>query len=482
VPHTLLTATLRRLRDERGVALPMALGATVVLTALAAAIFLYASTNQSAAERSRADQRAYGLAEAGLSYAMSTLKNAADPYSPSAVPETTVALPGGSVTYRGTLSGNLWTLSGTSSVANPTGPGVAAVSRTASMQAQVTTVTVGDRRPWNYLFVDQPSGCFTLSNTVTLEIALYVRGNLCLENNTLVRGPAVHVLGNVYVNSPQASIGTATNPIPEFLATGSCYYNGALTTCGPAGRIWASTIGTTPPVLSKPPIDLAYWYANADLGPQSNCTTGSFPGGFDNNGVRDVSRGNVDLTPSSAYSCKKVVNGQTVAELSWVPGSSPSQTGTLTVKGTIYFDGNLTWSNLSLIQYDGQATIYASGKLIIKNQADLCGVAACDATWDPSVDFLVFVAGSMVSETSTTPLSGDIGNKVNFQGAIYCVNDYDQDNNTTIWGPVIARNATITNSGLFKPLPGDFGDLLAGMPAGTTTETRVEAIAGSYAG
>lgn len=65
MPHGQLTATLRRLRDERGVALPMALGATVVLTALAAAIFLYASTNQSAAERSRADQRAYGLAEAG---------------------------------------------------------------------------------------------------------------------------------------------------------------------------------------------------------------------------------------------------------------------------------------------------------------------------------------------------------------------------------------------------------------------------------
>jgi len=402
--------------------------------------------------------------------------------SASAVPSTpTSAAPSGTE-YWGTLSGNTWTLYGRGTVANPSGPSGAPVVRTVSSQALVTTVTGGDTRPYDYLFIDQPSGCFTLTNTVTLDVALYVRGDLCLQNNALIKGSPVHVLGSVYINN-EASIGTSGSPIAEFRASGSCYYAGVLTTCGgPGSQIYAGLIGTDPPVLTKPPIDLPYWYTNADLGPLSGCTTltgSGFPG-FDNNTTRDVSLGTVDMTPSTAYDCQKQNGaGNVVAQIKWVPGSTPSETGRLTVSGTIYFDGNLTWSNLSLIDYDGRATIYASGKLVIKNQADLCGVEACDATWDPKVDFLAFVAGSMISETSTT---SEIGNKVNFQGSVYTVNDYDQDNNTTIWGPVIARNATITNSGLFKALPGSFGDLLPGMPASLTTVTKIQTVPGSYAG
>ncbi len=64
------------------------------------------------------------------------------------------------------------------------------------------------------------------------------------------------------------------------------------------------------------------------------------------------------------------------------------------------------------------------------------------------MDLLVFVAGSLVSQSSTDPIGGDIGNHVNFQGALYTVNDFDMDNNTTIWGPVLTRSATINNSAL----------------------------------
>jgi Tfp pilus assembly protein PilX len=479
-----LTAFLRKFGDERGLALPFALGVMVVLSALSAGIFTYVTTNQGAAQRARADQRAYGLADAGLSYAFSTLMNQSDPTSPSSFSSGPVSMTGGTVVYEGTLSGNTWTLTGRGTVTNPSGPNAADVVRTVSAQAIVTTAEVGDTRPYDYLFIDQPSGCFTLNNTVTLEVALYVRGDLCLQNNALIKGSPVHVLGNVYVSN-DASIGTSGTPIGEFLASGSCYYANVLTTCGPAARIWASTIGTTPPDLTKPTIDLPRWYAEAPLGPMSNCTTltgSGFPG-FDNNTTRDVSLGTVDITPSTAYDCqKKDGAGNLLAQIKWVPGSNPSQTGELTISGTIYFDGNVTWSNLSLIDYDGRATIYASGKLVIKNQADLCGVAACDATWDPSQDFLAFVAGSMISETSTDPLSGDVGNRVQFQGSIYTVNDYDQDNNTTIWGPVIARNATITNSGLFKSLPGSFGDPPPGLPLDTMTVTQVQKVPGSYAG
>ena len=117
----------------------------------------------------------------------------------------------------------------------------------------------------------------------------------------------------------------------------------------------------------------------------------------------------------------------------------------------------------------------------IKNRADICGVPACDATWDPRVDLLVFVAGSLVSESSTTAIGGDIGNHVNFQGALYIVNDFDMDNNTTIWGPVITRSTTISNSALIHapPFPIQF---MEGMPGATQTVVTVEPVQGSYSG
>ncbi len=476
MPDSPLSAIRRALGDERGLALPFALGVTVILSALAAGIFTYVTMNQGAARRVQADQRAYGLAETGLSYAFSTLENAADPYSASSVPSTTITLPTGTVTYVGTLSGTTWTLTGTGTARNPSGPHAGNVVRTVSSQAQVTTTTQADMRPWDYLFVDQPSGCITMGNSVSMDVALYVRGNLCLTNNSQIDSPAVHLLGNLYVEN-SAQIGSSGNPIDEFAATGPCHYSGSPVACGPASHVYAGAVGTSPPSLTKPTVDLPYWYANAQLGPQSGCTTGSFPGGFDNDTTLNVSRGEIDLTPASAYDCQKVVGGQTVAQIKWQPGSP----GTLTIKGVIYFDGHLTWSNLNLIQYDGRAVIYGSGQVRIKNRADICGVPACDATWDPRIDLLVFVAGSLVAQSTGTAIGGDIGNHVNFQGALYIVNDFDMDNNTTIWGPVITRSTTINNSALIHAPPFPI-EWMYGLPAATQTVTVVDPVQGSYSG
>ena len=472
-----LHAVRRALDDERGLALPFALGVMVILSALAAGIFTYVTMNQGSARRVQADQKAYGLAETGLSYAFSQLETAADPYSPTSVPSTAVTLPTGTLTYVGVLSGTTWTLTGTGTVANPSGPNAASVVRTVSAQAAVTASTVPDMRPWNYLFVDQPSGCITMGNSVAMDVAIYVRGNLCLTNNSQIDSPAVHLLGSLYVSN-SAQIGSAGNPIDEFAATGACHYSGSPVACGPASHVYAGAIGTNPPVIAKPTPNLPYWYTNANLGPQSSCSSGSFPGGFDNDSTLNVSRGEIDLTPASAYNCTKLDgSGNVVAQIAWQPGSP----GTLTIKGVIYFDAHLTWSNLNQIQYDGRAVIYASGQVRIKNNADICGVPACDATWDPRIDLLVFVAGSLISATSGAAVGGDIGNHVTFQGALFVVNDFDLDNNTTIWGPVITRSATIDNSSLIHapPFPIEY---MQGMPAATQTVVSVDPVQGSYSG
>ncbi len=472
-----LHAVRRALNDERGIALPFALGVMVILSALAAGIFTYVTMNQGTTRRVQADQKAYGLAETGLSYAFSQLETAPDPYSATSVPSTTVTLPTGTLTYVGVLAGTTWTLTGTGTVANPSGPHAASVVRTVSAQAAVTTSTVPDMRPWNYLFVDQPTGCITMGNSVAMDVALYVRGDLCLTNNSQIDSPAVHLFGSLYVSN-SAQVGSVGNPIDEFAATGACHYSGSPVGCGPASHVYAGTFGTNPPVIAKPTPDLPYWYANAQLGPQSSCSSGSFPGGFDNDSTLNVSRGEIDITPASAYDCRKLDgSGNTIAQIAWQPGSP----GTLTIMGVIYFDGHLTWSNLNQIQYDGKAVIYGSGQVRIRNNADICGVPACDATWDPRVELLVFVAGSLISETVGEGVGGEIGNHVNFQGALYIVNDYVMDNNTTVWGPVITRNADIDNSTVIHapPFPIEY---MLGLPAATQTVVSVDPVQGSYSG
>jgi Tfp pilus assembly protein PilX len=480
VPDRLLRAVRRTLGDERGLALPMALGLTMVLSALAAGIFAYVTMNQGSARRAQADQRAYGLAETGLSYALSRVQATSNPYDANAVPSTTVALTGGSTTYSGSLSGTMWTLTGSGTVTNPSGPHAGNITRTASLQAQITTSSQADMRPWDYLFIDQPSGCITMGNSVSMDVSLYVRGNLCLTNNSQIDSPAVHLLGDLSVEN-SAQIGTVTTPIGEFAATGTCSYGGSVTTCGPSSHVYASSIGTGPPTIAKPTIDLASWYANSSgstsyLGPAYDCTSGTFPGGFDNDTTLNVSRGDVDLTPSTGYDCKRGSSTNPDAQIKWDPA-----TGVLTIEGVIYVDGNLTWSNLNLITYSGKAVIYASGQIVIRNRADLCGVAACDDTWNPQQDLIVLIAGSLISQTTTDPTSGEIGNHVNFQGAIYTVTDYVMDNNTTVWGPVITRSASIANSAIIHAPPQPIL-WMEGMPGATQTVTEVNVVQGSYSG
>ena len=68
----------------------------------------------------------------------------------------------------------------------------------------------------------------------------------------------------------------------------------------------------------------------------------------------------------------------------------------------------------------------------------MCGVAGCNANWDPTQNLLAFVAGS-----STDTVGFSIQNSSVFQGAIYAVNDYSEENGSDIWGPIIARQVIL---------------------------------------
>lgn len=456
-----LASTYRRLRarltGDAGFALPFALMTTLVTGSLASSAIAYTSWNYGSTKRSDADSQALALAEAGLNYAYSTLYNSGTPTMSDAVPSRTITLDTGDATYYGTLTGSTWKLVGIGTVRNPTGRGSAPVVRTVSGKANVGSARRGSQNNavWNYVYADDPTATTALGNSVDVNIPLYVRGNLVLSNSAQVSGYALQVGGTVEFNNT-AHVGTAEAPIHEAHIGGGCRIGnvGAYTKpCGPAQRVNATISDATPTQFVKPEVDLAGWYYNAIPGPRHACTVGSFPGGFDNDSAPNNSRAAVNLTPSTGYDCRVYDSaGALQGQLTWVPGSGGSP-GSLTMAGTIYFDGPIEFKQYNNAVYRGRATIYSSGDITFANQSTLCGDPECDADWDPQANLLAFVSGGNVR----------VGQQSNFQGAIYAVLDYSEQNNSTFWGPIIARRVSLANSTVNHYVP--IGTLMPGMPA-----------------
>ncbi|HUP52811.1 MAG TPA: hypothetical protein VM198_10065, partial [Longimicrobiales bacterium] len=114
--HDLSLQISRRLRREEGMALVLALGISLALGITATATISYSTHNETSAGHSRSDQLALALAEAGLNNALATLHAAADASDPNAVPPGSQAYEGGTAEWTGTLSGSIWTLTGTGRV------------------------------------------------------------------------------------------------------------------------------------------------------------------------------------------------------------------------------------------------------------------------------------------------------------------------------------------------------------------------------
>ena len=449
-----------RLAAQAGFALPLALSTMLILGGTATTVLGYTSWNSGSAARSNADVKALALAEAGLNYAFSTLYGSSTPTMPSAVPSRTVSLEGGTAAYYGTLSGSAWTLVGIGTVRSPT-VGSAAVVRTVSGRATLGTAQHGssNNAVWNYVYADATTGCTSLSNSVHVNVPLYVRGNLCLSNTASVTGYQLQVGGYLsLVNS--ATIGTAGAPINDAHIGGNCSVNGIVGPCGPATRVYSTVPADHNPAgLTKPPLELATWYRDSQPGPMHACTSGSFPGGFDNDAVLNNSRGVVDLAPAAAYDCQvRDVAGTLVGRIAWSPS-----TRILMIAGTIFFDGDISFSQNTDVVYQGRATIYTSGTVSLSNQSKLCGVAGCGSDWNTSQNLLAFVAGGMDGPTATESTSISIGNYSTFQGALFAATDYVESNNSTVWGPIIARQVYLSNSTSNHYVP--IGTLMPGMPA-----------------
>lgn len=459
----------RRLRSESGMTLVMAVGILAVVSTMATTVITYTASTGRSASYQRSEDVTVDLAEAGLARALSKLAAAPNAVTPTLLSSETHTFPEGTVTVSGVLAGETWNITSTSSVKNPGGS--ANLSKKLTMQVQIG-IDPSSNNAWNYVYSDAPTaaGCMTLKNNVVIASPLFVKGNLCLENNARAEGSMVKAGGTIQTMN-NASIGnpgsTPITYVPELKTAGGCRHSSgtfSLANCTNTGgnRVWATTTSNDPGTLVKPAVDFTYWYANAKPGPLQNCTTGSFPvpsghaTGFDRDTTLDRDRNDVDIMPATAYDCQVWSGPHLQGKIKWTPdGPDADDYGELQIIGTVLFDGNIAFNSGRKAVYSGRGTLYATGRIVFDGNTQVCGVMLCDLNlWDTEQNLLVMVAGycldviTSCDEIDQRTLGFDVNNNAIFQGAVYAVSDFNQQNNGQMQGPVIAHQLLFENNGI----------------------------------
>lgn len=527
---------LTRLRSERGMVLPIALGMLSVLSISAVVVLDSSSTNARSSTRSKGDKVAFALAEAGINNAVAVLsKSGNDNMHQTLLPacksgnnwtaESTWKLndggtpafkyEGGEVRWCATFdaANAVWHVTSRGIVRNNFGT---AAFQKRELRADIPITPIETQpltnQAWNFMFATRTgtaSGCdLTFSNNVAIGSNVYAMGNMCLDNNVVISSPKVITLGKIYVAN-NGAIGTAgTNNWStrvEVQVGGSggefCKYaTGPWTTtssspfCGDLQHVYsknstssAMTVNPTPQNIAPPTVDWPGWYTNAMPGPGQACTTTSgTPPVFDNDTTRNNSIASVfDLTPSSSsYTCRVGPADNPLGELAW-----NHTTKTLTAHGTIFIDGSVKMVNTAVLQYDGYATLYASGTFLMDNGAKFCAVKNAGGTdceyagWDPNTQMFTIVTGGSgalagaQSQTGSTADGGGnstkLSNNVRFQGALYATNAIQLVNNSKVDGPMIGSTIIVDNNVTPDAFP-FITTAPAGMPGNTAVFAQTQ--------
>lgn len=435
-----LRSILSRLRREDGISLVMAMGILGALSIATASVVFFAGQNAKSVERSNADTRVFSLAETGVAEALSKLSEFPDPTTGTLNGTLTNAT--GTVSYSGTVQPDgdswVWTITSDANVKNPSGGGTADLTRKVVQRARVRQISAtADPELWDRFFHNRTNKCLTV-DTVDLPGNVTTRGDLCLENgarilnnSTATGTTTVRVGDDLFIGDADSSVGApgSGNAIPEAFIGDRCRYqagNAATTqsspNCDATTHVYADSLSEDRRQLLKPQVDFDYWYDNADLGPHSDCSVGSFPGDFDNAAkIRDgVGATTEEITPRySSYSCiKNDDTGQKVAELSW-----NRYTNVLTIEGTIFIDGDIRFDDDGqIVNYVGRGVIFAGDD--VEFDEEICAGTNADGSvrscyddtsnWDPNEHLMV-----VVSDGWSEYDQGGFLRPAAFQGVIY---------------------------------------------------------------
>lgn len=462
----------RRLGEERGIALVMALLVMVVSSAVLVSVIEYTSSSGRDANSNHARQVSYGLAEAGINNALAVLNQAADPKTGTLLPGATETYSQGTAYYSGVYNATLkeWLITAVGTTTNPTGG--SPITRTLTRKVILADTPNGPSVAlWSRYYDDDNTVCLDMKDTISGPLA--TRGNLCLKSVGKFVGSKIWVGGNVTLD-PGTSIGVSGTPIELADIAGTCKYSTqtANTPCSATDRVYATSIPTTHENFSKPTVDFDYWYNNAKPGPKYPCTPGSSSGTpptFDGNTTYDASVSEQELTPNgSSYVCKVVEAGVTVGELSW-----NHSTKVLTIKGTIFIDGDAAFKDDDqLVNYQGRAMLYLSRKMHFDEVvcAGGSGTTNCRtagmSSWAPATNHLVLAIGGKI----TTGNVLDFHKRAAFQGTIWATRDCKINEDAMSSGPLICNKLNFDvnePSGAFFTWP-PLGTLMEGQTHGTT--------------
>ena len=481
----------RFLAREHGFALVMAVGISAVMLIVGTSVMMYTTADVRSADDSNQRDLAYLAAERGVNNAMAWLyNNSAQWHTTSPITYGPVAAGTGGATYSYTLTPNfpLWTVSSTGTAPNKT-QGSRPDTKTITKSVVVQESSGGvNNSLWNMFFSDAPAGNCLHWNAI-VEVPMYIRGDMCLDANgdsdpitgwppaSLPGAAQLQVGGTIFI-TPPGHLGWSGAHL-NIVQTGvGCKYNGGTlhNPCNSSDAITANQYLTGTASLAKPVIDLATWYKDSLPGPLHNCTSGSFPGGFDGDTTQNDSLASaVNLTPATAYDCVFTDGaGNVDGEVKWTPGSP----GTLLVNGTVFWDGNLVVS--SSFNYTGRATFYFGGTITLNSGVNVCGISGCTSSWNTSTNMLILVAGSANQSPSWAV---NLAATSKFQGAIEAVGDVNQNgtssSGSTVQGGIIAHQ-------IYNLSPNDswanFNLPVAGQPGSTVVSENLSPVAGSFSG
>jgi Tfp pilus assembly protein PilX len=440
------TGARRRLSDEGGVALFLALAVMLVITVMVTSVIAYTSSNSRDATLKRSGQSAYALAEAGVNQALAQLyshyysssgsaNNNSTMYSASwftgtssqQSPSSTAACTSTSSCMAWSVAS--WTPTGSSGInkgtlvlrgqgtaPNPTGG--TALTRTVTETLQVLQPPTKVQTPtyWSGIYSGATGGTcdLTLAQGVTASAPIYVAGNLCVNGSASINGSGVtlRVLGNVTIQSGGSNIG-GTSAVSSVKVGGGCVKgNGSPSSpCRintAATQIWDLSGNSNAPIPAADPLPPIDW---AGIQAQQAAATTSCTGGVSLTAATFV------LTPNSSYSC--TITDSTGVVLGSISYNAASKA--LTVLGDVYLSGSLSLSNTTAVTYTGIASLFVAGTITAANGSALCvhvSGSTCDfnnATntsssnyWDTTQSVLILQSQGAIT-----------AQQLSFQGGLY---------------------------------------------------------------
>jgi Tfp pilus assembly protein PilX len=495
---------MRRLRargdGEEGIALVLAILIVAVLTiSVTATIGLVVST-QTTSSRDRQSAKAFSAGEAGLDYGINQVLNAeAGGTQPNgtALSLSSQTIDGSTVATAATkaVDGSAWTVTATAT--SPNGHVVKVLQEQLEPQTVTTPGAPSPVYGYGFFMGDPLADCTTgtgntIGNSAQVTEPVFIASSLCISGGSqpLVANPtsgspvSIYIGGKFQTSGNSSPIGTSSSLLSSATIVGGCQINfhglrtvpcdaQGVPTNGTGPGVWASSYSSTPMSLTKPTVtsaDADSIYQSASPGPDNPCGSGSTQGSylkFDTNGSRDTSVGTLDLlkisggTTGNDYDCRTYDgSGNLIGQLTYTYGTP----GSLTVNGTVFIDGSLSFGGNDQAVYHGFGTLYVDGTVTFSNGARLCGASMvsgkCSGTWDPSQADLEIVA---INHQNVSP-GWTMGGDAEFEGISYTNGYFQSGNSAWVGGPVIADSGSLAGDTKFH----DISDPPSGAPGAAT--------------